>query len=107
MGHVDSLGQCVLVHAAQRGHLDVLRFLLKRANWSCTSCCGKRGAGRCQALQQALVAAASMGHTEVNYKYTHTLLYNTVVFYRIIKLYLYVCNISYVLCSVYRWYHTS
>ena len=71
-GHVDSLGRCVLVHAAQRGHLDVLRFLLKRANWSCTSCCGKRGAARCQALQQALIAAASMGHTEVTYKYTHT-----------------------------------
>uniref|UniRef100_A0A8P4GQR8 Tetratricopeptide repeat, ankyrin repeat and coiled-coil containing 2a n=1 Tax=Dicentrarchus labrax TaxID=13489 RepID=A0A8P4GQR8_DICLA len=65
-GHVDSSGRCVLVHAAQRGHLEVLRFLLKHADWSCTSCCGQRGASRCQAVQQALIAAASMGHTEVN-----------------------------------------
>uniref|UniRef100_A0A8C4IHS8 Tetratricopeptide repeat, ankyrin repeat and coiled-coil containing 2a n=1 Tax=Dicentrarchus labrax TaxID=13489 RepID=A0A8C4IHS8_DICLA len=64
-GHVDSSGRCVLVHAAQRGHLEVLRFLLKHADWSCTSCCGQRGASRCQAVQQALIAAASMGHTEM------------------------------------------
>uniref|UniRef100_A0A3B4ZZP3 Tetratricopeptide repeat, ankyrin repeat and coiled-coil containing 2 n=1 Tax=Stegastes partitus TaxID=144197 RepID=A0A3B4ZZP3_9TELE len=65
VGHVDSSGRCVLVHAAQRGHLEVLRFLLRRADWSCTSCCGERGASRSQAVQQALIAAASMGHTEV------------------------------------------
>ncbi|XP_035511503.1 protein TANC2 [Morone saxatilis] len=64
-GHVDSSGRCVLVHAAQRGHLEVLCFLLKHADWSCTSCCGQRGASRCQAVQQALIAAASMGHTEM------------------------------------------
>ncbi|XP_008293598.1 protein TANC2 [Stegastes partitus] len=64
VGHVDSSGRCVLVHAAQRGHLEVLRFLLRRADWSCTSCCGERGASRSQAVQQALIAAASMGHTE-------------------------------------------
>ncbi|XP_059203598.1 protein TANC2-like [Centropristis striata] len=65
VGHVDSSGRCVFVHAAQRGHLEVLRFLLKRADWSCSSCCGQRGASRCQAVQQALIAAASMGHTEI------------------------------------------
>ncbi|XP_078125342.1 protein TANC2 isoform X2 [Sander vitreus] len=65
VGHVDNSGRCVLVHAAQRGHLEVLRFLLKRADWSCTSCCGQRGASRIQAVQQALIAAASMGHTEM------------------------------------------
>ncbi|KAM7386074.1 hypothetical protein PAMA_008950 [Pampus argenteus] len=65
VGHVDSSGRCVLVHAAQQGHLEVLRFLLKRADWSCTSCCGQRGASRSQAVQQALIAAASMGHAEV------------------------------------------
>lgn len=65
VGHVDSSGRCVLVHAAQRGHLEVLRFLLKHADWSCTSCCGQRGANRSQAVQQALIAAASMGHTEM------------------------------------------
>uniref|UniRef100_A0A671WSC5 Tetratricopeptide repeat, ankyrin repeat and coiled-coil containing 2 n=1 Tax=Sparus aurata TaxID=8175 RepID=A0A671WSC5_SPAAU len=63
-GHVDSSGRCVLVHAAQQGHLEVLRFLLKHATWSCTSCCGQRGASRCQAVQQAVIAAARMGHTE-------------------------------------------
>uniref|UniRef100_A0A3Q1GD01 TANC1/2-like winged helix domain-containing protein n=1 Tax=Acanthochromis polyacanthus TaxID=80966 RepID=A0A3Q1GD01_9TELE len=72
VGHVDSSGRCVLVHAAQRGHLEVLRFLLRRADWSCTSCCGERGAGRSQAVQQALIAAASMGHTEVSYSLTST-----------------------------------
>nr|XP_043906356.1 protein TANC2 isoform X3 [Solea senegalensis]XP_043906357.1 protein TANC2 isoform X3 [Solea senegalensis] len=65
VGHVDSSGQCVLVHAAQRGHLNVLHFLLKTADWSCTSCCGQKGASKGQAVQQALIAAASMGHTEM------------------------------------------
>ncbi|KAM9843345.1 protein TANC2-like [Aulostomus maculatus] len=65
VGHVDSSGRCVLVHAAQQGHLEVLRFLLKHADWSCTSCCGQRGASKSQALQQALIAAASMGHSEI------------------------------------------
>ncbi|XP_047428283.1 protein TANC2-like isoform X2 [Mugil cephalus] len=65
VGHVDSSGRCVLVHAAQRGQLEVLRFLLKRAEWSCTACCGQRGASRSQAVQQALIAAACMGHREV------------------------------------------
>lgn len=70
-GHVDSSGRCVLVHAAQQGHLEVLRFLLKHATWSCTSCCGQRGASRCQAVQQAVIAAARMGHTEVSHRHTH------------------------------------
>ncbi|AWP18389.1 putative protein TANC2 [Scophthalmus maximus] len=65
VGHVDSSGQCVLVHAAQRGHLKVLHFLLKRADWSCTPCCGQRWASKSQAVQQALIAAASMGHAEL------------------------------------------
>ncbi|XP_026180751.1 protein TANC2-like isoform X2 [Mastacembelus armatus] len=65
VGHMDSSGQCVLVHAAQQGHLDVLHFLLKHADWSCTCCCGRRGESRSQAVQQALIAAASMGHSEI------------------------------------------
>ncbi|XP_061604448.1 protein TANC2 isoform X2 [Phyllopteryx taeniolatus] len=65
VGHVDASGRCVGVHAAQRGHLHVLRFLLKHADWSCASCCGRRGVSRSQALQQALTAAASMGHTQI------------------------------------------
>ncbi|KAF3699607.1 Protein TANC2 Tetratricopeptide repeat, ankyrin repeat and coiled-coil domain-containing protein 2 [Channa argus] len=65
VGHVDSSGQCVLVHASQRGHLEVLHFLLKHADWSCTSCCGEKGVSRSQAVQQALIAAANKGHTEM------------------------------------------
>ncbi|XP_072299762.1 protein TANC2 isoform X2 [Eucyclogobius newberryi] len=64
VGHVDGSGRCVLVLAAQRGRLEVLHFLLKSADWNCTTCCGQRGAKRAQALQQALTAGASMGHTE-------------------------------------------
>lgn len=69
-GHVDSSGRCALVHAAQRGHLEALCLLLKHAEWSCATCCGQRGASRSQAVQQALTAAANMGHTEVR---THAL----------------------------------
>ncbi|KAK2832830.1 hypothetical protein Q5P01_016719 [Channa striata] len=65
VGHVDSSGQCVLVHASQRGHLEVLHFLLRHADWSCTSCCGEKGVNRSQAVQQALIAAASKGHAEM------------------------------------------
>ncbi|XP_051905987.1 protein TANC2-like isoform X2 [Hippocampus zosterae] len=65
VGHVDGSGRCVAVHAAERGHLRVLRFLLKHADWSCGACCGPRGPGRSQALQQALTAAAGMGHAEI------------------------------------------
>ncbi|XP_019740365.1 protein TANC2-like isoform X3 [Hippocampus comes] len=65
VGHVDSSGRCVAVHAAQRGHLRVLRFLLKHADWSCGACCGPRGLSRSRALQQALTAAAGMGHAEI------------------------------------------
>lgn len=65
VGHVDSSGRCVLVLAAQRGRQEVLRFLLTSADWNCTACCGQRGASRAQALQQALIAGASMGHSEI------------------------------------------
>lgn len=72
-GHVDSSGRCALVHAAQRGHLEALCLLLKHAEWSCTTCCGQRGASRSQAVQQALTAAANMGHAEVRRTHTNTL----------------------------------
>ncbi|XP_053707426.1 protein TANC2 isoform X1 [Synchiropus splendidus] len=66
VGHVDGSGRCVLVHVAQRGHLQVLRFLLKHTvEWNCTTCCGQRGVSRSQAVQQALIAAASAGHAEI------------------------------------------
>ncbi|XP_015250504.1 PREDICTED: protein TANC2-like isoform X2 [Cyprinodon variegatus] len=63
VGHADNSGRCILVLAAQHGHLEVLRLLLKSPEWNCTSCC--RGMSRSQAVQQTLVAAASMGHSEI------------------------------------------
>ncbi|XP_051705445.1 protein TANC1 isoform X4 [Oryctolagus cuniculus] len=61
--HLDKKGQCALVHSALRGHSDVLRFLLT-CEWSAGP--SQPGALRkSQALQQALTAAASMGHSSV------------------------------------------
>ncbi|XP_061697711.1 protein TANC1 isoform X2 [Syngnathoides biaculeatus] len=61
--HVDKSGQCALVHAALRGHPDIIQYLLEML-WSaegeqqdCTL--------KSRALQQALIGAASMGHTQV------------------------------------------
>ncbi|XP_058520499.1 protein TANC1 isoform X3 [Ochotona princeps] len=61
--HLDKKGQCALVHSALRGHSDILRFLLT-CEWSAGP--PQPGALRkSQALQQALTAAASMGHSSV------------------------------------------
>ncbi|KAM9493182.1 protein TANC2 isoform 2-T2 [Clarias gariepinus] len=57
--HVDRNGQCPLVHAALRGHLEVVKFLLE-CDWSSDAAFSKT-----QALQQALIAAASMGYNEI------------------------------------------
>ncbi|XP_044922535.1 protein TANC1 isoform X10 [Mustela putorius furo] len=61
--HLDKKGQCALVHSALRGHGDILRYLLT-CEWSA----GPSQPGvlrKSQALQQALTAAASMGHSSV------------------------------------------
>ncbi|XP_070097161.1 protein TANC1 isoform X14 [Equus przewalskii] len=61
--HLDKKGQCALVHSALRGHGDILRYLLT-CEWSAGP--PQPGALRkSQALQQALTAAASMGHGSV------------------------------------------
>ncbi|XP_072607720.1 protein TANC1 isoform X4 [Vulpes vulpes] len=61
--HLDKKGQCALVHSALRGHVDILRYLLT-CEWSAGP--PQPGALRkSQALQQALTAAASMGHSSV------------------------------------------
>ncbi|XP_047456241.1 protein TANC1 isoform X2 [Mugil cephalus] len=61
--HVDKSGQCALVHAALRGHPDIIQYLLE-LEWSAEGqqqdCSLKN-----KALQQALIAASSMGHTQV------------------------------------------
>uniref|UniRef100_A0AAY4CPP0 Protein TANC2 n=1 Tax=Denticeps clupeoides TaxID=299321 RepID=A0AAY4CPP0_9TELE len=56
--HLDKNGQCVLVHAALRGHLEVVKFLIQ-CDW------GTGGFSKSQAVQQALIAAASMGYAEI------------------------------------------
>ncbi|XP_051040593.1 protein TANC1 isoform X2 [Phodopus roborovskii] len=61
--HLDKKGQCALVHSALRGHSDILQYLLN-CEWSA----GPPQPGtlrKTQALQQALTAAASMGHSSV------------------------------------------
>ncbi|XP_031226193.1 protein TANC1 isoform X4 [Mastomys coucha] len=61
--HLDKKGQCALVHSALRGHSDILQYLLN-CEWSA----GPPHPGtlrKSQALQQALTAAASMGHSSV------------------------------------------
>lgn len=62
--HLDKKGQCALVHSALRGHSDILQYLLN-CEWST----GPPQPGtlrKSQALQQALTAAASMGHSSVS-----------------------------------------
>ncbi|XP_072435510.1 protein TANC1-like isoform X1 [Chiloscyllium punctatum] len=61
--YTDKNGQCALVHAALRGHRDVIEYLLQ-ANWTITTR-PQHSFRKCQALQQALVAAASMGHADI------------------------------------------
>lgn len=72
VNHVDKSGQCALVHAALRGHLDIVLYLLE-LEWSADGpqqdCALKN-----KALQQALIAASSMGHTEVTGTHAHILL---------------------------------
>uniref|UniRef100_A0A8C5I0J7 Tetratricopeptide repeat, ankyrin repeat and coiled-coil containing 1b n=1 Tax=Gouania willdenowi TaxID=441366 RepID=A0A8C5I0J7_GOUWI len=63
LDHVDKSGQCALVHAALRGHPDIIQYLLE-LEWSSDGqqqdCAVKN-----RTLQQALIAASSMGHTQV------------------------------------------
>ncbi|XP_060732631.1 protein TANC1 isoform X1 [Tachysurus vachellii] len=61
--HVDKNGQTALVHAALRGHLDILQYLLEQ-RWSREDQQHELSLKR-KSLQQALIAASSMGHTQV------------------------------------------
>ncbi|KAL4630866.1 protein TANC2 isoform X9, partial [Arapaima gigas] len=61
--HLDKNGQCALVHAALRGHMEVVRFLIQ-CDWTVAG--QQQGVfSKSHAVQQALVAAASMGFTEI------------------------------------------
>ncbi|NWY71914.1 TANC1 protein, partial [Erithacus rubecula] len=59
----DKRGQCALVHSALRGHSGILELLL-RQEWVSGSR-EQDSLRKRQALQQALTAAASMGHCQV------------------------------------------
>ncbi|XP_078019235.1 protein TANC2 isoform X14 [Epinephelus lanceolatus] len=69
--HLDKNGQCALVHAALRGHMEVVKYLIQ-----CDWCMGSQqqqspqtqqqaSFTKSHAVQQALIAAASMGYTEI------------------------------------------
>uniref|UniRef100_A0A8C1QC39 Tetratricopeptide repeat, ankyrin repeat and coiled-coil containing 2 n=1 Tax=Cyprinus carpio TaxID=7962 RepID=A0A8C1QC39_CYPCA len=59
LDHLDKLGQCALVHAALRGHLEVMKFLIQ-SDWGPSP----SDFSKSVAVQQAFTAAASMGYTE-------------------------------------------
>nr|XP_011418481.2 protein TANC2 isoform X1 [Crassostrea gigas]XP_034311480.1 protein TANC2 isoform X1 [Crassostrea gigas]XP_034311483.1 protein TANC2 isoform X1 [Crassostrea gigas]XP_034311486.1 protein TANC2 isoform X1 [Crassostrea gigas] len=60
LSHVDKSGQCPAVHAAMHGHLDALIFLLQ-CDWSEYD--GQLT--KVEAMQQAMVASAATGHTNI------------------------------------------
>ena len=62
LNQVDRCGQCPLVHAAINDQLDATSLLLQ-CDWTT---CQDQHPSRNEALQQALVAAASRGHTVVS-----------------------------------------
>lgn len=70
--HLDKNGQCALVHAALRGHMEVVKYLIQ-CEWGTGTQQQQQSPQNQQqpsltkshAVQQALVAAASMGYTEV------------------------------------------
>uniref|UniRef100_A0A8C2ZCH7 Tetratricopeptide repeat, ankyrin repeat and coiled-coil containing 2 n=1 Tax=Cyclopterus lumpus TaxID=8103 RepID=A0A8C2ZCH7_CYCLU len=70
--HLDKNGQCALVHAALRGHMEVVKFLIQ-CDWGLGPQQQQQQSPQAQqqaafskshAVQQALIAAASMGYTE-------------------------------------------
>uniref|UniRef100_A0A3B4WVZ3 Tetratricopeptide repeat, ankyrin repeat and coiled-coil containing 2 n=1 Tax=Seriola lalandi dorsalis TaxID=1841481 RepID=A0A3B4WVZ3_SERLL len=70
--HLDKNGQCALVHAALRGHMEVVKFLIQ-CDWSMgpqqqqqsPQTQQQAAFTKSHAVQQALIAAASMGYTEI------------------------------------------
>uniref|UniRef100_A0A8C5A9W0 Tetratricopeptide repeat, ankyrin repeat and coiled-coil containing 2b n=1 Tax=Gadus morhua TaxID=8049 RepID=A0A8C5A9W0_GADMO len=67
--HLDKNGQCALVHAALRGHMDVVKFLIQcdwgQGSQQLSQSPQQAVFTKTHAVQQALIAAASMGYTEV------------------------------------------
>lgn len=72
VGHADKSGQCALVHAGLKGHADIINILLGQ-EWGAEIPTdpvqqhhgSETVTGKAQAAQQAVTAAASVGHTQV------------------------------------------
>ncbi|KAM6951756.1 protein TANC2 [Aplochiton taeniatus] len=71
--HLDRNGQCAMVHAALRGHMEIVKYLIQ-CDWGMGGQQQQQQSPPSQqqanftkshAVQQALVAAASMGYTEI------------------------------------------
>lgn len=63
---MDKSGQCAAVHAALRGHSEILQYLLEQ-DWS-SDPAQPEPSLKSRVVQQAFIAASSMGHVQV----THT-----------------------------------
>lgn len=72
VGHADKNGQCALVHAALKGHADIVNIFLGQ-DWGTEisaadpqqqQITNQNAAQKTQAVQQALTASASLGHTQ-------------------------------------------
>lgn len=71
MSHADKSGQCALVHAGLKGHVEIINILLGQ-DWGeeiptdpQQHHSGETVTGKTQAAQQAATAAAGVGHTQV------------------------------------------
>uniref|UniRef100_A0A3B4ZD28 Protein TANC1-like n=1 Tax=Stegastes partitus TaxID=144197 RepID=A0A3B4ZD28_9TELE len=71
VGHADKSGQCALVHAGLKGHAEIINILLGQ-DWGAEiptdpqqHHSNESVTGKTQAAQQAVTAAASVGHTQV------------------------------------------
>ncbi|XP_067352202.1 protein TANC1-like isoform X1 [Channa argus] len=71
VGHADKSGQCSLVHAALKGHAEIINILLEQ-DWGAETPTDSQQhhsnetmSEKTQAAQQAVTAAASVGHTQV------------------------------------------
>lgn len=65
---MDKSGQCAGVHAALRGHAEILQYLLDQ-DWSSDPTQSEQNP-KSRVVQQAFIAASSMGHVQVTH--THT-----------------------------------
>ncbi|KAM9765168.1 protein TANC1-like [Menidia menidia] len=71
VGHADKSGQCALVHAGLKGHAEIVNILLGQ-DWGSEIPADPKQhpgneavPGKAQAAQQAVTAAASVGHMQV------------------------------------------